>query len=1082
MPLSGASVVLSAGPAGASHPSGTEDSVDSAPDDTDTFEDPASEEGRGSHARRGAPRDCRSRSPRRVPRCRREVEDVGHTCREQTTQRPLPTPVRTACRLPTLAGSSPTEASLLVDTAHLWPPSVAVRAVELTAAGEDLIANVVAVLARKISFVSEPCGRAASPNSSCGYPLKLAESIGPRVFSLEASALPFASGSAHPFELAVPWTPFQPTTQLEGFALHPSTRAALSLCVAGGPSIHCDAAPHLQLYVDGSAKGGDAAWAVAVVLQDFQGQQTHFVSTLGEDDFNPLQAEQCAVCWGLLWFLQFIPTGPKLASCTVMYDCQAAGGAASGETSGPRSSPLSDLARGIAQVIETWYGGLLWQHTPAHNAHPWNELVDVLAKTLIGIHPMPVQGLSQPPSTVAGKVREVSWAWGWLHVTLPTSTAFPTIDHGCMLWNNDVGSSSLQGEDLVPTVAGSTFVEQEGKLSLRVFSMNVQSLKGKHKLFEEQARHHRVDVLCMQETHTNDDFLETRYYHRFASPCSQHWGNALWVGKRMRIGGEPIAIASEHLHQVLAKPRLLLVLLRLSAFTALLGSVHLPQKARGPEERAEVLADLGRALHNLHGVDFVALGVDANARLPCHVAGVTGDVDFEQADECGEDFSRFLRQHALYAPSTFSSCHEGPSFTWQHARGHQSRIDYIVVRAVHQVAHELSWTSLTFDALTSNIDHWCVAWQGDLTIRVEPRECKRLIRPRYDRQKLLSREGQCIVREELQAFHSPAWCMHPDDHAECLANRLREILDQHFTARCDGPRATYISEEIWTLRSACIRLKKRTRKWNEGYVRHVLQETILAWRRCAELPGTLFRLLFLRELFASAVKFAQGRVKLMIRNEKRVKLHAFLRSLGGMRLQDLQKALKTFGVGGRRNRRQQRPVPRLKHANGEAIVGRHAVNQAWLDFFGHQEGGTKVDMDSFVQECCDDRPASFEDLDITVLPTLLEVETSFRTTASHKAFGLDALPPEIFQANPTVLGKLYMPLFMKCAVHCRQPSQRRGGILFPLTRAKAVPKSLPTTGRCSLGLSLPRPFTESTANACCLLCSPPCTSYSVVLR
>ena len=455
----------------------------------------------------------------------------------------------------------------------------------------------------------------------------------------------------------------------------------------------------MQLYVDGSAKGQNAAWSVAIVFQNYKLSQTRFAGafgdrlyvqanhprTLGEDEPNALQAEQCAICWGLLWLMQFLACDAQVESCTIMFDCQAAGFGASGLTAGPHTSPLSQIARGLTQVISERYGNLQWQHTPAHQCHPWNELVDVLAKTIIGVLPMPSIELARPPDLVAETARSVQWDWGWLSVAADTD-AFPRVEHGRLLWDSAVRPSTIQPTAMVPTTVGRADCAGDNRLFLRVFSMNVQSLKGKHKLIEEQALHHKVDVLSLQETHTDDGFIETSAYHRFASPSSHHWGTAVWVRKKVFVGDVAFAVAAEHLHQVLAKPRLLLVLLRLGTFTALLGSVHLPQQARGHAERREVLGDLDRTLGNLFGVDLVALGVDANARLPCNTDGATGDVTFDDEDDCGVELLHFMQRHSLYAPSTHSSCHTGPSFTWQHARGQLSRIDYVLVRTARQVS------------------------------------------------------------------------------------------------------------------------------------------------------------------------------------------------------------------------------------------------------------------------------------------------------------------------------------------------------------------------------------------------------------
>ena len=223
--------------------------------------------------------------------------------------------------------------------------------------------------------------------------------------------------------------------------------------------------------------------------------------------------------------------------------------------------------------------------------------------------------------------------------------------------------------------------------------------------------------------------------------------------------------------------------------------MYLPQQARGEAEREEVLLEVGKVLCKYSDVGFVALGADANARVECNVPGTTGGLAFDEADSAGSRLAAFLQQHGLYVPSTYQHTHSGQCWTWKHARGGTSRIDYIFLRS-GCMQQNRTWVSQTFDPLTSNEDHYALAWHGDLSYG-RPTEVRRqLAKPRYDRDKILSAGGSAIISQHVASFPQPSWHVHPDDHAEQLAQSLRDVLDEHFIKPPNGPRASYVSEHM----------------------------------------------------------------------------------------------------------------------------------------------------------------------------------------------------------------------------------------------------------------------------------------------
>ena len=90
---------------------------------------------------------------------------------------------------------------------------------------------------------------------------------------------------------------------------------------------------------------------------------------------------------------------------------------------------------------------------------------------------------------------------------------------------------------------------------------------------------------------------------------------------------------------------------------------------------------------------------DANARLGDTVSECVGDLAAEEELLAGNLFHTFLLQVGAFAPSTFPSCHKGPSGTWRAPHGEWYRIDYILVPFAWNRFHHDSSVIEDFDVL-----------------------------------------------------------------------------------------------------------------------------------------------------------------------------------------------------------------------------------------------------------------------------------------------------------------------------------------------------------------------------------------------
>ena len=616
------------------------------------------------------------------------------------------------------------------------------------------------------------------------------------------------------------------------------------------------------------------------------------------------------------------------------------------------------------------------------------------------------------------------------------------IRDGHMQWSTTSTSSGLTPETLIPVQE--RWAPQNGwspAIPLTILSVNLQSLQGKHRFVEEQLVCAGVQIACLQETKSSDGFLATHDFFRFGSDAERHWGVAVWVRKWIRSQDGTHFLQLSDFTQLLATSRCLVVHFRLPGCTVVAASVHLPQQQCDASVRREVLEQLAMVLEAQQHADLVVLGFDANARVPPDQAGVTGGLRHGDPDEAGFAFVDFLQTHRLFLPSTWHDVHVGSSGTWRHSRGPVSRIDFIAIGGAAGLHGCRSWVDYDFDLLHHHDDHWPVVLRG--TVPASHAHAGELVlqKMRYDRAKIISRDGQRILADALRSFSSLDWKLHVDDHATDIQSFLHGVMDKHFVLDRKGPRARYIQHDVWQLRQRCHAFRKRTRFFQDSVCLHVLGEAFQKFR--APQGYTLRRVqhsLVLRELFASAVRFATGWAKKRIMLDRKRALHDWLSTLGHLQGPQLLGALRSFGVGGRKKKKARLPPPALRGEDGAFLKGQQELDDAWLRYFGDMEMGTVVQTADFLATARRGPGTSCEDVhfQLETLPTLLDIEQVFRQMVPGKATGLDLLPPEIYKACPQEMAKIYMPLFAKTCLKLEQPLAWSGGVLYELYKGSGA--------------------------------------------
>ena len=415
-------------------------------------------------------------------------------------------------------------------------------------------------------------------------------------------------------------------------------------------------------------------------------------------------------------------------------------------------------------------------------------------------------------------------------------------------------------------------------------------MNGKHKFLEDQLLEGGYDVACFQETKTGGGLFSSTSFHRFASEHETHWGVAVWVRRFLTVDGNLVPIRIADCRVLICGPRLIAVKVTCGSFRLVCISAHLPHQAYGAQCRQDIFSSIASVLERASQPTLAVLGIDANARLPCGFADVSGHIEHGEPDEFGFRFAEKLSELGLWAPATFAEFHTGETATWRHAHGRTSRIDFVCLGRELPHSDLASWVALDFDLLTTNDDHSAVAVSGSFWLQSRGGHPGRLWRRQYNLPKLSSPEGREALRRSLEAVGSIPWSTEVNVHAAILERVSHDILNRHFALKHGGPRSSYISDEVWNLRERRNRLKSRTRFWKEGRATALLKVGLagLGGRTCA-LPWRKISILY--DLFAAAIRFSTGHIKARIREDKQSLLHNIVGDNAGGSLQQIQKAI-----------------------------------------------------------------------------------------------------------------------------------------------------------------------------------------------
>ena len=552
-----------------------------------------------------------------------------------------------------------------------------------------------------------------------------------------------------------------------------------------------------------------------------------------------------------------------------------------------------------------------------------------------------------------------------------------------------------------------------------------------------QATAHGLDVLFLQETRAKKDaVVESASHVRLIAAASNgHGGTEIWIAKRKQNGRSTGATVKDMivLH---CEAELLVVRWRTPQGNFTLVSGHAPHSGRSKVDSHNWWISLTSIISKFHEdhTDELVIGIDANAHFAEDMEPWIGHHGLAETTNLpGQLFSDFLVKYDLFLPSTFEQFHSGHTATWRVGTNKESRCDYVCFPLVWKKAHLQSQPLPDLDAGMSSIDHvalgaWC---RFVATAKHRPKAS-------IDRNKI-QQAFRLHADELLQSLQCISWSVDAHTHANMMSTSVSHWLTTHCPADKHGPRASYITQDTWSLRTTRLRLQRMIRNVGSMFAQHQSRMALHAWRYgllLAQIRDEMLHCTFMclrtHRLVLKALKCSRGLVKKSLRQDRT----SYLEELGAEVMDSpphvMYKILRRGGVYGKKKRDSVQPLPYLKNDKGEVVSSFTEWAEVWRKQFERQESGCERTGEELLNNWISQQSWSMATDAAPVweqLPTLTELELVFRRTSTGKAYFEDLIPGDLLHHGAAGLAKVLYPLLLKQVLLKQEPILFKGGLL-----------------------------------------------------
>ena len=808
-----------------------------------------------------------------------------------------------------------------------------------------------------------------------------------------------------------------------GITLHPAAAAL----IANMPSWDRTAAPEaLMLYVDGSFKHGQAAWAVSgFALIRGCWHWTGYLTAQLDSRFQAGSAYEAEL---MAQLVAHCVAAQSDCATAIFYDSTAAVGAAEGRTSLKTPHVLGRALASVSAFLFAQGRSPYTCHVPSHTGNPANELVDSLAKNSLQrtaqVHTDAIAPLTD--SILAG---DLDWLW----IRATHAHALPTVDeHGdtAPLCRMEAPLVFGKPADFAPVQAISE--KQPIPCPLRLVTYNVLSAKSAlqrqclHKAFKRG----KFSVLALQET----KFTEAphKVYDgvlRLAGPCCNgEEGVALWFD----VASPELPWGRAHIATTFANERLLTAIVSLPGLKLMFLTGH-AYPATASADKIDSFWELVRARLSAMPPDAApVLLLDANARFE-EVGGELAPVNRN-----AEHWLGVLADFSLWQTGVRDS-HSKLLCTWTSPGGQPACLDYVALPSV--------WAGSVCQVLSTDIldefagiDHTPLLVDANLLLLPNSKSGAA-----YDVEAMHTQRGRSVIADIMSSAPIISWATDVDAHV-CQLNRyFQDQLRLHFPAQRQRPRHPALSADTWRLLQAKRNLRRSQRFRSRWVAKQCLADIFAAWRSCTgRVAGPDLDRIRVRQktadLQASHYGVVMRRLQLKIRASFQADIASFTRQMwrevrqGGPA--ELARHLRAVLKAGR-SYKPPRAAVALNHSDG-VLTDPQDVAMLFGRTFAVAEHATEVDFRAIQQgSSAAEVKARFL---AEQVPPIATLAASFASLKPRRAAGLSRIPPDFYAAAPVGSALVHSPVVLKLLARNKAPVLWGGCLSRPLLKPGKAPE------------------------------------------
>ena len=608
---------------------------------------------------------------------------------------------------------------------------------------------------------------------------------------------------------------------------------------------HACAQPNaFHIYMDGSAKSGNAAWSFVVVAECWIGDRSVFQkigyagAKLQEDigPFEPtaLDAEATAIIAAAEYILTRALPSHLAIDIHLHFDCTAVGFGSTGKQAVPRQNEDRSIRQTAARVMISLVQaqqGLHAHHVHAHQGNPWNEAAGSVAGWIRQGGQCPIVPQLISGEILAHPLRE--WAWMLINPDEEMLALDQVLQKVQVVEVDTAPDRTLQFEpDATPseswfaclkiaTVNVGTMEYSSGKLD--------EPITYKTREIARQFEQAGYDIIAVQESRARytERSQDGPFLKLISASNRGHGGVEVWLNLQAlssKLGWE---ITDKDCVVWRQDSRLICVHLCIDrrGIDVLCG--YAPQSGRTEKEIKDWWQQVDDVVRNRQWQAPIWFLGDMNGRVGSVVSDSIQDNAPDIEDLGSSCMHEFCRKWDLIAPATFHCFHEGPSMTYVNPRGFESRIDFILVDKERGQGIHRSYVDENVDTMNGDVDHRVVGL--DVMISVNPKKQQGFQRqPWYDRDKArLQLAGQISILPELPPI---PWNVSVSARWDQMRDFLQDHLMHAFPCQKRKKRQTYLNPNTWQILCQRKDVRKRHRELQRQLNRNALKAMFEAWK------------------------------------------------------------------------------------------------------------------------------------------------------------------------------------------------------------------------------------------------------------